>query len=84
VGVVNPARGDLVPVARFGRRNQRFKLLIGLATKDESEPKHYLVGVKDGAAAPNHSVYAKIPPEVRQKFEEIPADGRRKAGHLLR
>jgi basic membrane protein A len=69
----NPAGPDVVVTSGVGDWSVVFKLLIGKAMKGELEPKHYLMGVKDGAVypAPYHGMDAKIPPEAKQKFEEI-------------
>ena len=64
---------DVVVTSGVGDWKVVFEVLIAKAIKGELEPKHYLMGVKDGAVypAPYHGMDAKIPPEAKQKFEEI-------------
>ncbi|HHY94115.1 MAG TPA: BMP family ABC transporter substrate-binding protein [Firmicutes bacterium] len=69
----NPAGPDVVLTSGVGDWGVAFEVLIKKAMDGQLEPKHYLLGAKDGAVypAPYHGLESKIPPEAKQKFEEV-------------
>ncbi|HHY93492.1 MAG TPA: BMP family ABC transporter substrate-binding protein [Firmicutes bacterium] len=69
----NPAGPDVVVTSGVGDWSVVFKTLIKDAAEGKLEPRFYAMGVKEGAVypAPYHGLDAKIPPEAKQKFEEV-------------